>query len=161
MRCPSCGHENRESASFCDGRGAPLTSTCPNRGASLRSAAQFCDKCGASLTERTPGVPTPTLTATPALSTSFAAYNREHTEEPINVRIGLNTAESSEEAGDYFGTAFTLAARIANRARGGETLVSDLRRNLAGSVEGVEFRDAERKQLKGIGRRRVYEVAWE
>jgi len=31
---------------------------------------------------------------------------------------------------------------------------------IGGSLAGVEFRDAGRKQLKGIGRRRVYEVVW-
>jgi hypothetical protein len=40
--------------------------------------------------------------------------------------------------------------------------VSDLLRNLAGSLAGVEFCDAGRKQLKGIpGRQGVYEVRWE
>jgi len=82
--------------------------------------------------------------------------------EPIRVRIGLNTGESIEEAGDYFGTAVTLAARIAARAQGGQILVSEVVRTVGGSLAGVEFRDAGRKQLKGIkGRQRVYEVVWD
>ncbi|GAG19167.1 unnamed protein product, partial [marine sediment metagenome] len=99
---------------------------------------------------------------------AFAAYNAERAsahaelvEARINVRIGLNTGESIEEAGDYFGTAVTLAARIAARARGGQVLVSEVVRTVGGSLAGVEFRDAGRKQLKGIrGRQRVYEVVW-
>jgi class 3 adenylate cyclase len=99
---------------------------------------------------------------------AFAAYNAErasaHAEPvdaPINVRIGLNTGESIEEAGDYFGTAVTLAARIADRAQGGQVLVSEVVRTVGGSLAGVEFRDAGRKQLKGIaGRQRVHEVVW-
>jgi len=99
---------------------------------------------------------------------AFAAYNAERAsahaepvEAPINVRIGLNTGESIEEAGDYFGTAVTLAARIADRARGGQVLVSEVVRTVGGSLAGVDFRDAGRKQLKGIkGRQRVYEVVW-
>ena len=92
---------------------------------------------------------------------AFAAYNQEHPGEPIRVRIGLNTGESIEEAGDYFGIAVTLAARIADRAQGGQILVSDPLRNLVGSLAGVELSDAGRKQLKGIkGRQRVYEVVW-
>ena len=90
---------------------------------------------------------------------AFAEHN-ETADEPIRVRIGLNAGESIKEAGDYFGTAVTLAARVADRAQGGQILVSELVRNLVGSLAGVEFRDAGRKQLKGIGRRRVYEVAW-
>jgi len=82
--------------------------------------------------------------------------------KPIKVRIGLNTGESIEEAGDYFGTAVTLAARIADRARGGQILVSEVVRAVGGSLAGVEFCEAGRKQLKGIkGRQRVYEVVWE
>jgi class 3 adenylate cyclase len=99
---------------------------------------------------------------------AFAAYNAERAsaraepvEAPINVRIGLNTGESIEEAGDYFGTAVTLAARIADRAQGGQVLVSEVVRAVGGSLAGVEFRDAGRKQLKGIqGRQRVFEVVW-
>jgi adenylate cyclase len=99
---------------------------------------------------------------------AFAAYNAERAsaraepvEAPINVRIGLNTGESIEEAGDYFGTAVTLAARIANRAQGGQILVSEVVRTVGGSLAGVEFHDAGRKQLKGIkSRQRVYEVVW-
>ncbi len=105
--------------------------------------------------------------ATRALSSAvdiqraFAAYNREHAEEPINVRIGLNTGESIEDAGDYFGTAVTLAARIADKAKGGQILVSEVVRTVVGSLAGVEFRDAGRRQLKGIkGRQRLYEVVW-
>ena len=92
---------------------------------------------------------------------AFAAHNQEQAEEAISVRIGLNTGESIEEAGDYFGTAVTLAARIAARAQGGQVLVSEVVRTVGGSLAGVEFRDAGRKQLKGIkGRQRVYEVVW-
>jgi class 3 adenylate cyclase len=99
---------------------------------------------------------------------AFAAYNAERAsahaesvEAPIRVRIGLNTGESIEEAGDYFGTAVTVAARIAARAQGGQILVSEVVRAVGGSLAGVEFRDAGRKQLKGIkGRQRVYEVVW-
>ncbi len=92
---------------------------------------------------------------------AFAAHNEEHAEEPINVRIGLNTGESIEEAGDYFGTAVTLATRIADRAKGGQILVSEIVRTVVGSLAGVEFRDAGRRQLKGIkGRQRLYDVMW-
>ena len=38
--------------------------------------------------------------------------------------------------------------------------MSEVVRTVGGSLAGVEFRDAGRKQLMGIGRRRVYEVVW-
>lgn len=92
---------------------------------------------------------------------AFADYNRKQPETPIKVRVGLNSGESIEDGRDYSGTAVTVAARVADKARGGQILVSEVVRDLAGSVAGVEFRDAGRRQLKGIpGRQRLYEVAW-
>jgi hypothetical protein len=39
--------------------------------------------------------------------------------------------------------------------------VSEVTRTVVGSLAGVEFQDAGRKQLKGIkGRQRLYEVVW-
>jgi class 3 adenylate cyclase len=100
------------------------------------------------------------LSCAVAIQKAFAHHN-ETVEAPIRVRIGLNTGESIEEAGDYFGTAVTLAARIAARAQGGQILVSEVVRTVGGSLAGVEFCDAGRKQLKGIkGRQRVFEVGW-
>jgi len=100
------------------------------------------------------------LSCAVAIQKAFAHQN-ETAEQPIRVRIGLNTGESIEEAGDYFGTAVTLAARIAARAQGGQILVSEVVRTVGGSLAGVEFCDAGRKQLKGIkGRQRVFEVGW-
>jgi len=97
---------------------------------------------------------------TPARAESISA-RPEPVEARINVRIGLNTGESIKEAGDYFGIAVTLAARIAARAQGGQILVSEVVRTVGGSLAGVEFRDVGRKQIKGIkGRQRVYEVVW-
>jgi class 3 adenylate cyclase len=100
------------------------------------------------------------LSCAVAIQKAFAHHN-ETVEALIRVRIGLNTGESIEEAGDYFGTAVTLAARIAARAQGGQILVSEVARAVGGSLAGVEFREAGRKQLKGIkGRQRVFEVVW-
>jgi len=92
---------------------------------------------------------------------AFADYNRKHPEHPIKVRVGLNSGESIRDGSDYSGTAVTVAARIADKARGGQILVSEVVRDLVGSMAGVEFREAGRRQLKGIpGRHRLYEVAW-
>jgi class 3 adenylate cyclase len=92
---------------------------------------------------------------------AFADHNQKHPEFPIKVRVGLNSGESIRDGSDYFGKAVTMAARIAAKARGGQILVSEVVRHLAGSVAEVEFRDAGRRQLKGIpGRQRLYEVVW-
>jgi adenylate cyclase len=90
---------------------------------------------------------------------AFADYSQKHPETPIKVRIGLNSGESIQDGSDYFGKAVTVAARIADKARGGQILVSKVVCDLAGSVAEVEFKYVGRKQLKGIpGRQRLYEV---
>jgi class 3 adenylate cyclase len=91
---------------------------------------------------------------------AFAERN-ESAEEPIRVRIGLHTGEAIKEADDFYGKNVILAARIAGQAKGGQILVSEVVRTVVGSLAGVEFQDAGRKQLKGIkGRQRLYEVVW-
>src|SRR5688500_18030120 len=51
MRCPSCGHDNREGASFCEDCGVRLVRRCPSCGAEARAGARFCDACGHRLVE--------------------------------------------------------------------------------------------------------------
>jgi hypothetical protein len=72
VRCPSCGHENREDASFCRGCGATLARSCPTCAAEQEPDAAFCDRCGASLTEPAP-TPAPTPQPAPFTPTSFAS----------------------------------------------------------------------------------------
>src|SRR5215472_11950324 len=49
MRCAACGHENRETAKFCEECAAPLIAACAHCGASLRPTAKFCDECSAEI----------------------------------------------------------------------------------------------------------------
>ena len=46
MRCSACGHDNRETAAFCESCGGRLGSTCPRCSTELRPGARFCDGCG-------------------------------------------------------------------------------------------------------------------
>ena len=54
MLCPACGHENRESASFCEQCGTALAKVCKNCGERLRPSARFCDNCGQAVDGATP-----------------------------------------------------------------------------------------------------------
>ncbi len=47
MRCPSCNHDNRTAAKFCEECAAPLAERCVVCGATRRPHARFCDECGA------------------------------------------------------------------------------------------------------------------
>ena len=51
MLCRSCGHDNLETASFCDQCGAALVDVCTSCGAQLRRAALFCGSCGHRVVE--------------------------------------------------------------------------------------------------------------
>ncbi|MCZ6784128.1 MAG: zinc-ribbon domain-containing protein, partial [Proteobacteria bacterium] len=45
MNCSACGHENRDSAKFCEACAAPLARSCASCGTALRPGAKFCDEC--------------------------------------------------------------------------------------------------------------------
>ncbi len=46
MKCPSCQHENREGAKFCEECAAALKRGCSHCGGELSPTAKFCDECG-------------------------------------------------------------------------------------------------------------------
>jgi class 3 adenylate cyclase len=54
MRCSKCGAENRETAKFCDGCGAPMEAQCVSCGTLNRAGARFCDGCGTALSSQRP-----------------------------------------------------------------------------------------------------------
>jgi DNA-binding SARP family transcriptional activator/class 3 adenylate cyclase len=80
---------------------------------------------------------------------------------PVRVRMGLNAGEVTEERQDLFGAAVAAAARIAAKAEGGEILVADVVRQLAGVVPGLRFHDRGPFDLKGFPNPvRLHEVLW-
>ncbi len=72
MRCPSCEHDNRDGARFCDGCGGALAPQCAQCGADLRPSARFCDACGQATGANTAAA-THTPAPSPALPASFAS----------------------------------------------------------------------------------------
>lgn len=85
----------------------------------------------------------------------------ERPDDALRVRIGLNTGDVISETDGYFGRAVFLAARIADQARGGEILVSDVTRSLLAGRE-FHFADHGTRALKGLnGVQRLYGVCWE
>jgi class 3 adenylate cyclase len=93
---------------------------------------------------------------------ALAEYNREHPQRPLLVRMGINTGDVYRHGEDYFGLAVSMAARVVAKASGGQILVTDTSRDLACPLDGVEFAERGRFQMKGFaGRHRLYEVMWE
>ena len=91
-----------------------------------------------------------------ALAIQRELTEREH---PIRVRIGLNAGEVLLGEDELFGAAINLAARVMDRADGGEILASDTVRQLVGTMPEASFRDRGRVALKGFAeRQRLYEI---
>lgn len=66
------------------------------------------------------------------------------------VRIGINAGTVLDADDDPVGAAVNAAARIAARAEGGEILLSDVVRQLAGTTPSVHFVDRGRAHLRGF-----------
>jgi pilus assembly protein CpaF len=81
---------------------------------------------------------------------AIVEYSKQNPERKIKIRIGLNTGEVVEEAGDIFGAAVNVAARVAGKARGGEILVSDVVRQLVGPLAEIKFDYRGAYKLKGF-----------
>ena len=93
---------------------------------------------------------------------ALAEYNREHPHRQLLVRIGINSGDTFRHREDYFGPAVSMAARVVAKAHGGQILLTDTSRELAGSLEGVDYVERGRFQMRGFpGRHRLYEVAWQ
>lgn len=71
-------------------------------------------------------------------------------DQPLRVRMGMHTGEAVEADGDLFGLHVNVAARVANRATGGEVLVSSLTRAITQVAGDIPFGDEIEYELKGL-----------
>jgi class 3 adenylate cyclase len=77
----------------------------------------------------------------------FRHYNQE-AQEPIHVRIGLDSGEPIADSNDLFGATVQLAARLCAEAAADQILVSETVCREHG--DGALFKAAEQRQLKGF-----------
>lgn len=87
-------------------------------------------------------------------------YNRRHLEEAIFAGVGINTGEPVRAADDFIGHAVNLTKRLAEKAKGGQILVSSVSKELAGAVKDLQYLDLGEQELKGVGRQHLYEILW-
>ncbi len=88
----------------------------------------------------------------------FRHYN-QHSQEPLHVRIGLDSGEPIEDSNDLFGATVQLAARLCSEAAADQILVSETVRTEHG--DAALFKAAEQRQLKGFaGTVGVVECVW-
>jgi class 3 adenylate cyclase/tetratricopeptide (TPR) repeat protein len=96
-----------------------------------------------------------------AVQRALDAFNRSRTAGPLRVRIGLHTGEVAWQGDQLSGEAVHAAARVCAAAEGGQILVSDVTRQLAGTMPDLSFHDAGERDLKGFPQPwRLWEVVW-
>jgi predicted ATPase/class 3 adenylate cyclase len=83
-----------------------------------------------------------------AAQRAFASHPWSHG-TPLRVRMGMHTGEGVLGGDDYLGIDVNRAARIAAAGHGGQVLLSDATKGLAGTLrDGVSIRDLGRHRLK-------------
>jgi class 3 adenylate cyclase/tetratricopeptide (TPR) repeat protein len=80
---------------------------------------------------------------------SAARRNRRATHS-LSIRVGISLGDADVEDGDYFGPPVVQAARLCARAGGGEILVADVVRLLAGTRAECQFELVGDLDLKGL-----------
>lgn len=91
---------------------------------------------------------------------AFAAYNQEHSETPLYLRIGISAGEPIEDHGDLFGKAVQLAARLCAHAEPGRILVDRVVLDQC-PRDQLPVSDLGEVTPKGFDHAlRVYEVDW-
>jgi class 3 adenylate cyclase len=79
--------------------------------------------------------------------------------EELKARIGLHAGEPIKDGRDVIGHAVNVAERIMGQALGGQVVLSQLVKELAGSLEGFQFLDLGEHCLKGVAQpQRLYEL---
>jgi class 3 adenylate cyclase/tetratricopeptide (TPR) repeat protein len=87
-------------------------------------------------------------------------YNANHPDQPIRVRLGMNTGPVIAEGGDLYGTTVNATSRIVAKARSGQILVAAAVCESTRIDADWTFVDRGLFWLKGLRERwRLYEVA--
>src|SRR4051794_21479525 len=80
----------------------------------------------------------------------------------ISLRIGVSTGDVSITGDDYLGTPVVEAARLCSVGEGGEILIAEVVRLLAGSRAGAQLVDRGRLELKGLADPvQTWQVVWD
>ena len=82
-----------------------------------------------------PGAPAARAGAV-AMQQAVARHNRRSDGADLAMRIGVSAGDATFEDGDWFGTPVIEASRLCGEADGGQILLSDLVRALAGTQIG-------------------------
>ncbi len=91
----------------------------------------------------------------------FERRNRS-SDEQLLIKVGLSVGDATATNGDYFGMPVIEAARLCDRATGGQILAKEMVAHLAGGRDGHAFNAVGALELKGLQEPLpAVEVAWE
>jgi len=97
-----------------------------------------------------------------AMQRAVERHNRRLSDGRLEMRVGVSVGDASYEDGDWFGTPVVEASRLCADAKGGQILLSDLVRALAGTRHEVELQSLGTRELKGLSEPLVVcEAIWE
>jgi class 3 adenylate cyclase len=96
-----------------------------------------------------------------AVQQRFERRNRS-TEEQLLIKVGISLGDATASDGDYFGMPVIEAARLCDRAQGGQILAKEIVAHLAGGRQESAFRPVGDLELKGLPEAlSTVEVSWE
>ncbi len=86
--------------------------------------------------------------------------NAERPSEPIDVGIGLASGTPIVTEADLIGNSVNMAQRVSSLAKGGQILATEQFTQEALPALGYRYISLGKRELKGLGAVRLYEVAW-
>ncbi len=96
-----------------------------------------------------------------ALQQRFERRNRS-AEEQLLIKVGISLGDATTSDGDYFGIPVIEAARLCDRAQGGQILAKEIVAHLAGGRQRNSFKSVGDLELKGLPEAlSTVEVGWE
>ena len=92
---------------------------------------------------------------------TFANHSPTSSGDQLRIRSGLHSGYVIVNADDFYGRNVVLAARVADRARGGEILISEALREYTATDPSFRFEPRGEFHFKGmLGEHNVYAVDW-
>ena len=88
-----------------------------------------------------------------AINRALTEHSQRNPRRAARIHAGLHTGEVLDSGDDLHGSTVSAASRICDVAEGGQILVSDVVRQLCGTLPGVVFRDVGPYPLKGFPHR--------
>jgi len=100
------------------------------------------------------------IQAAAKLQREIRSRNKQSPEDPIDVGIGLTCGTPIMTDADLIGHSVNLSQRLSSLAKGGQILVTERVRSSATLQKGLHYLSLGERELKGLGRQQIYEVAW-